>query len=209
MPGLACPSRREARRQSRRDAILAVAERSFLERGYAATTMSGIAAALGGSKGTLWSYFPAKELLFAAMLDRATEAFRQQVTLILNPQDDVEATLLRFARGFLKRVTSPEALALYRLATSEANRFPETGRIFDERVVGRTRSALTAYLAAVTARGVLRADEPRIAAQQLVALCLSGSHQALMMRLIERVDPERIEADAGHTVATFLRAYRA
>jgi hypothetical protein len=58
IPSLTCPSRREARRLSRREAILEVAERSFLEQGYAATTMSAIAAELGGSKGTLWSYLP-------------------------------------------------------------------------------------------------------------------------------------------------------
>ena len=65
-----CPSRREARRQSRREAILDVAAQSFLEHGYAGTTMSAIAATLGGSKGTLWSYFASKEVLFAAVIDR-------------------------------------------------------------------------------------------------------------------------------------------
>ncbi len=201
------PTRREARRQSRREAMLDVAERSFLHQGYAATTMSGIAADLGGSKGTLWSYFPAKDVLFAAVLDRATEAFQQQLTLILNPQDSVETTLLRFARGFLQRVTLPDALALYRLALSEANRFPETGRLFDERVSGRTRATLAGYLAQVMARGQLRRDDALLAAQQLVGLCLSGCHQSLMLRLIEQVDSEKIEADATHAVAMFMRAY--
>jgi AcrR family transcriptional regulator len=201
------PSRREARRQSRRETILEVAGRSFLEQGYAATTMSAIAAELGGSKGTLWSYFPAKDVLFAAVLDRATEAFQQQVTLILNPQDDLETTLCRFARGFLHRVTSPEALALYRLVVAEATRFPETGRIFHERATGRTKAALATYLTQVTARGLLRDADPQLAAQQLVGLCLSGCHQMLMMRLIDCADPDRIEAEVAETVATFMRAY--
>ncbi len=202
------PSRREVRRQSRREAILEVAERSFLEQGYAATTMSAIATELGGSKGTLWSYFPAKDLLFAAVLDRVTEAFQQQLTLLLNPDDDPEATLRRFARGILQKVTSPEALALHRLVMAEVNRFPETGRIFYERAAGRTRAQVAAYLAEVTARGLLRADDPQLAAQQLIALCLSGCHQMLMIRLIEHPDPDLIESDAAGAVATFMRAYR-
>lgn len=202
-----CASRREARRQSRREAILEVAGRSFLEHGYAATTMSGIAAELGGSKGTLWSYFPAKDLLFAAVLDHATEAFQQQLTLLLNPQDEPEATLRRFARGFLERVTSPEALALYRLVMAEANRFPETGRIFHDRAIGRTRAQVATYLAEVTARGLLHADDPQVAAQQLVGLCLSGCHQRLILRLIERPDAEMIENDAMAAVTFFMRAY--
>lgn len=208
-PRCKTPSRREASRQTRREAILDVAERSFLEQGYAATTMSGIAAELGGSKGTLWNYFPAKDVLFAAVLDRATEAFQQHLTLILNPQDELEATLSRFAREFLQRVTSPEALALYRLVMAEANRFPETGRIFYERATGRTLAQVGAYLSGLMARGQLRTDDPRVAAQQLIALCLSGCHQMLMVRLIERAEPELIDNDAVTAVTTFMWAYRA
>ncbi len=204
-----CASRREARRQSRRDVILDVAGRSFLEHGYAATTMSAIAAELGGSKGTLWSYFPAKDLLFGAVLDRATETFQQQLTLLLNPLDDPETTLRRFARGFLVRVTSPPSLALYRLVVSEANRFPETGRIFHERAMGRTRVQLAAYLDEVRARGGLQIDDPQLAAGQLIALLLAGGHQMLILRLIEHPDPEMIENDAMAAVATFMRAHRA
>jgi AcrR family transcriptional regulator len=209
-PGLSLcenPSRREARRQSRREAILDVAQRSFMEHGYAATTMSAIAAALGGSKGTLWSYFPAKDVLFAAVLDRATEAFQEQLTLILNPQDDLESTLRRFARGYLQRITSPEALALYRLVMAEANRFPETGRIFHERATGRTLAAVAAYMAQQMARGLVRNADPQLAAQQLIALCMSGCHRMLLIRLIDSAEPAAIEADAVSAVATFLRAY--
>src|SRR5579863_7473509 len=201
------PSRRAARRETRREAILDVAQRSFLEHGYAATKMSTIAADLGGSKGTLWNYFPAKDLLFAAVLDRATEAFQQQLTLLLNPQDDLEATLRRFALEFLQRVTSPEALALYRLIVAEAGRFPEMGRIFQERATGRTHAQLATYLAEMMARGVLRQDDPRLAARQLVGLCMSGCHQMLLMRLIESADGPMLDDEVRSCVATFLRAY--
>jgi TetR/AcrR family transcriptional repressor of mexJK operon len=202
------PSRREARRHSRREAILDVAERSFLHHGYAASTMSGIAAELGGSKGTLWSYFPAKDVLFAAVLDRATEMFQHHLTVILNPQDEMGTTLQRFARDFLQRVTSPEALALNRLVMAEATRFPETGRIFYERAMGRTRGVLAAYLFQQMELGHLRRDDPMLAAQQLVALCLSGCHQMLMIRMIDHPDAALIEADVYGAVATFQRAYQ-
>lgn len=204
-----CSTRRETRRQSRREAILAVAERLFLEQGYAATSMSAIAYELGGSKGTLWSYFPAKDVLFAAVVDRATEAFQQHLTLILNSHDSIETTLHRFAHEFLQRVTSHKALALYRLVTGEANRCPETGRTFDERVMGRTRVTMVAYLEQMMARGALRRDDPLLAARQLLALCLADCHQSLVVRVIEKIGPEQIEADAAHAVGTFMRAYGA
>ncbi|WP_156106301.1 TetR/AcrR family transcriptional regulator, partial [Sphingobium sp. ba1] len=86
-------SRREARRLDRRDTILTVAKAYFLEHGYAGTTMSGIAAALGGSKGTLWNHFPSKEDLFSAVLDRVATAYRAQLSQILDPCGVLEPTL--------------------------------------------------------------------------------------------------------------------
>ena len=143
------------------------------------------------------------------MLDRATDAFQQQLTLLLNPHDEPEVTLHRFARGLLQRVTSPEALALHRLVTAEAKRFPETGRIFFDRAMGRTHGQVSTYLAGMMARGLLRVDDPQLAARQLVALCLSGCHQLLIIRVIDAVDDEAIERDAAGAVATFMRAYQA
>ena len=54
------------RRDQRREAILEVAREVFTEEGYAAASMSTIAARLGGSKGTLYNYFKSKEELFGA-----------------------------------------------------------------------------------------------------------------------------------------------
>ena len=207
---LASPcSRREARRLSRREAILDVAQCSFMEHGYAGTTMSGIAAMLGGSKATLWNYFPSKELLFAAVVDRASQEFRQNLSLILNPRDDIAVALRRFAAEFLQKVTAPQSVALNRLVIGEVSRFPETGRIFHDRAVGRTRELLADYLAGAMARGVLRQGEPLPAAQQMLGLCSSGCHQQILIGAIDTVSPAQIERDAERCVDVFLRAYAA
>ena len=206
---LAPPTRREARRLSRRDAIVEVAARSFLKRGYAGTTMSGVAATLGGSKGTLWSYFPSKELLFAAVIERASGAFRAELTLILNPDDELELALRRFCSEFLRKVTSPQAIALHRLVAGESGRFPEVGHIFHENALRLMHNLLAAYLSSAMERGLLRKADPLRAAQHLGSLCASRSHQQLLMGLIERAPPEMIEADVASALDTFLRAYRA
>jgi AcrR family transcriptional regulator len=202
-----CPSRREARREARRETILDVAARSFLEHGYAGTTMSGIAAALGGSKGTLWSYFPSKEVLFAAVIDQVTQAFRAQLSLILNPRDGVETALRRFCLEFLRKVASPEAIALHRLVVGEANRFPEMGRIFYERAHRQTQKLLADFLGEAMERGELRRDDPLIAARQLTGLCMYGCHQQLLMAVIDSVSAEAIEGDVERAMTAFMHAY--
>ena len=199
--------RREARRIDRREAIIAVAYQSFLEHGYAATTMSGIAATVGGSKATLWNYFPSKEALFEAVLDKATETYKAQLSILLDIGGDFERTIRTFCRSFLTKVTTPEALALQRLAHGEAGRFPEMGIIFYERGPRTTQSLLAAFLSSAMDRGLLRRDDALRGARTLTSLCMSGCHQQLLLGRLAAPTPEMIAADANAATDLFLRAY--
>ncbi|MEJ7927883.1 TetR/AcrR family transcriptional regulator [Sphingobium sp. AN641] len=200
-------SRREARRQDRRDAILAVAAQSFLTNGYAGTTMSAIAATLGGSKGTLWSYFPCKEALFAAFLERATAAYRGRLSEIFDPCGDLRATLTRFCASLMERVMTPETIALHRLVVAESGRFPEIGRIYYERGPRITQTMLTGYLEGVMARGLVRRDDAGAAARALIGLCMASYYQQVLTGWVDAVPPEQIEREIDRAVVLFLRAY--
>jgi len=202
-----CLSRREARRRDRRGAIIAVARRSFLNNGYAATTMSSIAAELGGSKGTLWSYFPGKEELFAAVLRETTETYHASLIQLLDPAGDLGPTLLRFSHDLLRKVTSPEAIALHRLIAAEASRFPEVGAIFLELAPLHTRNLLAHFLEGCMERGQLRHADPQLAARTLIVLTLSGCHQQMIWGNSAPPSAEQVEADVAFAVDCFLRAY--
>ncbi|WBQ14893.1 TetR/AcrR family transcriptional regulator [Sphingobium yanoikuyae] len=203
------PSRREARRLDRRQTILEVAARHFLENGYAATSMSAIAAILGGSKGTLWNHFPSKEELFRAVLENATSTYRARLSEILDPGGDLASTLHRTALSLLEKVTSPEAIALHRLIASEGGRFPEMSRIFYEMAPSHTRMLLARFLEGAMDRGQLRRDDPDKAARVLMRLTTSGCHELLLLSQIERVTPQQMESDAAFAVDIFMRAYGA
>ena len=199
--------RREARRINRREAILAIAYSSFLENGYAATAMSAIAAKVGGSKATLWSYFPSKEALFEAVLDQATSVYRTQILSLLDPPGDPEQTLRTFCISYLEKVTMPESIALHRLVHAEAGRFPEMGEIFYERATSTTWLLLAGFITSAIERGLLRSADPLRAAKILTSLCTSGSHQQLLLGRLQAPTPELIAADADAAMDVFLRAY--
>lgn len=202
------PSRRETNRHLRREAILDVAQRSFLHHGYAGTTMSGIAAELGGSKGTLWSYFRSKEELFTAVVERATNEFREPLKLLLNLADGVELALTRFCAQHVTKVTSLEGIALHRLVAGETSRFPELGGIFYDRAPHQTHVMLAEFIAKAQESGRLSdAIEPLRAAQQLTWLCMCSHYQMLLAGAIDHVTAEEIAADVKAGVTTFLRAY--
>lgn len=201
-------SRREARKQDRRDMILTVAQGCFTANGFAGTTMSGIAATLGGSKATLWSHFRSKEDLFAAVLDRVARAYRAKLSRILEAPGELEPTLQRACASFIEKVTSPEGIAIHRLIVADGKRFPEMARIFYEVAPENTRRLLAQFLKEAMDRGQLRHADPMEAARIFTALALSGMHYEMMMGQVDKVDRKRIKSDARLAVDLFLRAYR-
>ncbi len=73
------PGRRERERQKRIKLILDKAEGLFLEKGFAATTMDDIAKAAEFGRATLYHYFPSKEAMYVAALERAMDSFVDEV----------------------------------------------------------------------------------------------------------------------------------
>ena len=61
--------------------------------------MSDIRARIGGSKATLYNYFPSKEKLFFEVMYQATERELGAITAALNPDtDDLKQELLHFGQ---------------------------------------------------------------------------------------------------------------
>src|SRR6185369_12570666 len=98
-----------SRRDERREGILDVARDCFLAEGYAATSMSTIAAKVGGSKGTLYNYFKNKEELFAAMMQRQCGELAETLFDVPPTAGGMEARLKHFARNFLERLMDPQS----------------------------------------------------------------------------------------------------
>jgi AcrR family transcriptional regulator len=75
-------SRSDRRRAKRVDDILRVATRLLAERGYAATNLDEIAEMLDLSKASLYHYFPGKEHLILACLDRIGDETNQHLSAV-------------------------------------------------------------------------------------------------------------------------------
>ncbi|MCD4482957.1 TetR/AcrR family transcriptional regulator, partial [Chromobacterium vaccinii] len=58
--------------ENKRQGLVAAATEVFVERGYEAASMSEISARAGGSKATLYNYFPSKEALFLDVMRSLT-----------------------------------------------------------------------------------------------------------------------------------------
>ena len=188
--------------------ILDVARECFLAEGYGATSMSTIAARLGGSKGTLYNYFKSKEELFDAFMRRSCAHLAEE--LFDSPEDEslgVRDRLLGLARRFLTLFLAPQRIAVHRLVIGESERFPELGRMFyaagPSVVTGRTAD----LLADLMDRGLLRRGDPTTVAHQFKDLAISGVYLLRLWGVIGDPTPAEIAAQAETAVDTFLRAY--
>ena len=94
------------RSDDRRAAMLEIARAAFLREGYAAASVSEIAAKVGGSKATLYSYFPSKKDLFAAVIEEEVRQMLAPLFEMGETQGDVRTVLERFARRFLDMLLS-------------------------------------------------------------------------------------------------------
>jgi TetR/AcrR family transcriptional regulator, mexJK operon transcriptional repressor len=199
-------SRRDQNKAERRAAIIRLAARSFLENGYEATTMSAIAKEMGGSKGTLWSYFSSKEELLAAVIDGAAAAFQSFMTTVLDPKQGIRVVLTRFCETFIERISRSEAIGLQRLVIAQAERFPEIGRVFSDHAPAINHAKLSDFFKQQMAAGVLRPDDPNDAARMLLDLCTAGYHDRVLYG-VESASRAVEKREAARVVKQFLRCY--
>jgi AcrR family transcriptional regulator len=200
-------SKREQQRTERRNGILDVAKRAFLEDGYGATAMSSIAARLGGSKGTLWSYFRTKEELFEAVIEREARPVTLAQQTALDADGKLRRTLVQLCANLIARMTSPEGLALLRVVISESGRSPEIGRMFWDGGPGRIEPMLMDYFSEQVARKKLKNVDPAEMADFLVSLC-TGRNRMRMLLNLEPPGSIDVEDEAAWVVGRFLAVYR-
>jgi AcrR family transcriptional regulator len=194
---------------AKRHQILAGARAAFTELGFERATVDDIAARAGVSKATLYNHFHDKRALFIATFDAAAEGMRAELEAVLaEPSDDLERTLQRVGERIISIFVSPAALALQRNISSELARFPELGPALYERGPCLTSELLERFLVGWAERGLLRLEDPHVAAVHLVMLC--ESDLVTRVRLgVTRPTPQLITASVRLGVETFLRAYRA
>jgi len=190
------------------EAILAAAERAFLEGGFGAVTMDAIARQAGASKATVYAHFTSKEALFGAVIVNLSERRYAGFTAEALDPDDIEASLTTIATRFLDLVLAPEVIALNRIIIGEVTRFPVLGEVFWTAGPERTRAQIEAFLRRAAAAGSLVVPDPRLATEQFITLVRGEIHLRSLLRLETISDPAALDTAAGSAVQTFLRAFR-
>jgi len=142
-------------------AIVLAARKHFLRDGFAGASMDVIAESAGVSVKTIYGHFANKDELFSkVMIAACTDHFLSGEI----PSDEElakrfvwfrEATqqgLTQAGQEYLSHLLSDEQLALYRVVTRDADRFPELGRQYQKNFARGRKGILVAYLKSVARR---------------------------------------------------------
>lgn len=194
--------------EARRKAILTTAREMFLGQGYKAVSMSAIAARLGGSKTTLWSYFRNKPDLFMAVAADLVDEYADFINAALVLDQPLDRSLTIFGERLVAALTSPPITALMRIVTGEARDIPGLGEMFHQQGLARGWRITAEYFTELQRRGYLRGDADTFrAAQHFIALCESGSYQVHMVSGETPPSTETIAVDVAEAVRVFCAAY--
>lgn len=198
----------KVRTEARREAIVAAATALFQEMGYERASMNELTKRFGGSKATLYGYFPSKEALFVAVVRAsATSHLSEAIKELAAPAEgeaELAATLTRFADRMLRVLTNDKgALAVYRMVVAEVGH-SDVGQLFHDAGPTESLARLAEFLAAAMARGELREMEPQLAAAQFMALVTAETTARIFQRDPPPLSLQRIRQLARRAVETFL-----
>ncbi|WP_406408505.1 TetR/AcrR family transcriptional regulator [Streptomyces sp. NBC_01643] len=129
----------------KREAIINAALAAFLEEGYGGSSVNRIAASAGVSITTLYRHFDSKDDLFVAVIQEACDTSAQTADpqwLNLPPLEG----LTEAGCELLEHILSEQQLALFRVVTRDAQRFPELGRRYQQEILGDRITLFTRHL---------------------------------------------------------------
>jgi TetR/AcrR family transcriptional repressor of nem operon len=189
-----------------RHRILEAARELFLERGLKGVSMDEVASAAGIKKANLFHYYPSKQRLELAVVERAAGEMKEQVEAQLSAKgrDPVGAVASMFeqaGRGMRERRCRGGCF-LGNLA-QEASDHDETIRVRVSEFLRYWTDQLASFLDRGRASGYFRPElEPRTAAEAILAL-FEGA--LLFSKASRRADP--VESSKRMAVA-YLEGFR-
>jgi AcrR family transcriptional regulator len=170
MPRVAA-DKREEYAEARREQILEAALKVFSDGGFAETTMDAVALAVGVSKASLYNYFPTKDALLQALVQRFSLLPELSELIDGIRSLPAERAIPTLVGQIWPRLRQRRELA--RILVREVQSFPDRARAYTERVRIPAFRAFADYLQGRMDRGELAARDPIASAQCLFGMIWS------------------------------------
>jgi AcrR family transcriptional regulator len=190
-----------------RERILDAAFAAFMKSGYATASMLEIATRARVSKRELYAIVGNKQEMLIACISERAKRFSMPVNLpVLCDRETLEQVLVSFGTRFVREVSDPAVIAVFRLAIAEVAQAPEVAHALDS--IGREagRAALRKIMAGAKASGLLTGGPAELAAQ-FAGLLWRDLLVSLLLGVAERPTPRQIAGRARDAAAAFLQLH--
>jgi len=141
-----------------------------------------------------------------ATTDRVDDLVRL-VADTLTESNDLENDLAELAYRFITALMRPQTLRLRRLVIANSERFPDVGRSWYEQGFERVLATLATSFKRLADKGLLRVDEPLLAANHFVGLLLWIPVNKAMFTGDHRSSKADLERYARSAIRAFLAGY--
>jgi len=199
---------KSGRLSTRREALLQAAAEVFFEQGYVAASIDAIIERAGGSKRNIYSEFGSKEGLFSAIVTSSADMALSSLAIEDIKGRGLRETLTAFGQHLMDIYMSPTVIGVYRIAVTEAIRFPDLVRSFYEQGPGRAASHLADVLELARERGEIRADDCLCAAGHFVGMIRDNLHLQVVLGLRLPPSEEEKQKAVESAVEIFLNGIR-
>ncbi len=191
--------------------IVKAARENFLRDGFAGASMDAIAQSAGVSVKTIYGHFANKDELFRKviveacthhLLSRELPSHEELGKLFGWYRKATQSGLFEAGQSYLDYLLSAEQLALYRVVTRDAHRFPEVGRQYQKNLARRRTDILAAYMRNIVRLRSFADRNPEQDAVIYEALLRSGIYEEVL-HSVKAVSQKLIDAQAEFAARTF------
>lgn len=194
------------RSEEKRRQIVRVAAKAFEELGYERTSMLTIAERFGGSKQTLYNYFPSKEDLLRAVLDFDVGEIADRALHEFGAEKNLRKALVRLGVAYLNGQLASLAISNIRIVATQPAE-SKLGEDHYEKVLRPAWERVSAAFQSLMSEGKLRKSDPWRAAMHWKGLVLADLFERRLLGAIAAADPKEVEAAAKDAADAFLKIY--
>jgi AcrR family transcriptional regulator len=194
------------RTDEKRCEIIRLAAELFEKHGYDRCSMAALSERVGGSKATLYGYFPSKEELLRAVLDFQVATDADRIMREFPASDDLRASLIKLGTAYLNKRMSPLPVANIRMVANQPAG-STMGKDFYEQIIRPHFHQLAVKFETLMDQGKLRRADPHLAMMHWKGLCDWDFFEQRLLGAIDGPDPKLVKMAVAAAADAFLKLY--
>ena len=193
--------------EEKRQEIIDIAGKLFLEKGYDSLSMSDISTHVGGSKATLYNYFPNKETLFVATMMCKGRKLAEKAYAVLDENIPLDQKLVRYGYEYLAFILSQEMIDMKRRVIAQADKVDIGKHIYEcglKVAWGRVADMLEKGMKDKK----LKKADPWLASMQLKALLEADLYTKRLLGIDKKLNKKALPVAVDNALKVFWSYYK-